>query len=172
MSRLSLLVALLVIGIGCKKHVEVTQDLPAPEIAAPVARSELEPAMERMERNFQRVFFEYDSAVLNETSKQALRANAAIMQEHAALGLVIQGHCDERGTTDYNLALGDRRAHAVADYLRSQGIAPSRLQTLSMGEELPLVAEDSEHAWSQNRRAEFVIVSGELELVKGTAEGR
>jgi peptidoglycan-associated lipoprotein len=172
MARFIIPAVLLALSLGCKKHVEVTEDLSSPSFGVPADPSSLAPVMDRMERNFQRVFFEYDSAELNVTSKQALQANATIMLEHPTLGLVIQGHCDERGTTDYNLALGDRRAQAVADYLKASGVAPSRLQTLSLGEELPLLAEQGEQAWSQNRRAEFIIMTGEPGLVRGTAEGR
>ena len=160
---------------GCKKQVEVT-DLPSDSVRsttpAAVAPSAPPDVIERMERNFQRVHFDYDSAALDAISKEALMVNVTIMQEYPELGLLIQGHCDERGTTDYNLALGDNRAQAVVAMMRSAGIAPSRLRTISMGEEVPLVAEGGEHAWSQNRRAEFVIVSGEMGPVKGTADSR
>jgi peptidoglycan-associated lipoprotein len=169
--KLLLLGAALCLSVACKKKVEVA-DLPdgADRAGSPAAVAPAVPpdVFERMERNFQRVHFEFDSAELNTASKEALKANVVIMQEHSDLGLLIQGHCDERGTTDYNLALGDNRAQAVYAYMKTSGIAPSRLRTVSMGEEVPLVAEHGEHAWSQNRRAEFVVVSGEVGLVKGT----
>lgn len=166
--------ALLVLTVACKKQVEVS-DLPSdvrantPAAAAPSAPPDV---LDRMERNFKRVHFEFDSAALDANSKEGLMANVEIMQEYPELSLLIQGHCDERGTTDYNLALGDNRAQAVVAVMRAAGIAPSRMRTISMGEEVPLMAEGGEHAWSQNRRAEFVIVGGEMGLVKGTAEER
>ena len=82
----------------------------------------------------------------------------------------MQGHTDERGTTDYNLALGDRRANAVKDYLVGAGIGPSRLTIVSYGEELPAASGSNERAWSQNRRAEFVVTWGGEGEVKGTTE--
>ncbi|MFH1465263.1 MAG: peptidoglycan-associated lipoprotein Pal [Pseudomonadota bacterium] len=169
MSRTTLLIALLTLVVGCKKHVE-TGDLPVGYQAAPPAAA-LPPvqAYADMKANFQRVHFDYDSATLDESSKQALAANGAIMMSHTSITLMVQGHCDERGTTDYNLALGDRRAQAVASYLKVYGVAPSRVKTISYGEEMPLVNGHSETAWSENRRAEFVIAGGEDPAVQGTA---
>ncbi len=170
MSRFTTTFAIIALSVGCKKQVEVG-DLPGsgydqPAAVAPMPSAE---AAVRMASNFQRVNFEFDSSALNESSKTALAANAKIMMDHPSLGLVVQGHCDERGTTDYNLALGDLRAQAVASYLKASGIAGSRLQTISLGEEVPLEAESGEHAWSKNRRAEFVVVGAGEEGVKGTA---
>jgi peptidoglycan-associated lipoprotein len=167
-SRSTLLFALLALAVGCKKHVE-TSDLPVPiRETAPVAVVPPQ-AFTDMKANFQRVNFDFDSAALDETSKQALAANGAIMMAHPGISLVVQGHCDERGTTDYNLALGDRRAQAVFSYLKVYGVAPSRIKTISYGEEMPLARGHSETAWSQNRRAEFVIVGGEEPGVQGSA---
>lgn len=171
MSRTSLLlISALTLAVACKKKVEVA-DLGDDRANTPAAVAPAAPqdVIDRMGQNFQRVYFEYDSSDLNNPSKEALMANVRIMQEYTDLGLLIQGHCDERGTTDYNLALGDRRAQAVYGYMKTAGIAPSRLRTISMGEEVPLIAEHGEHAWSQNRRAEFVIVSGQGGSVHGTA---
>jgi peptidoglycan-associated lipoprotein len=170
MNRVITVLSLLVLsaGLACKKQVAV-DDLPAAGAEAPAALLPAPPeVIEQMVRNFQRVYFEFDSADLSSGSKDALLANVRLMQEHPELGLLIQGHCDERGTTDYNLALGDRRARAVHDTMKAAGVAPSRLRTLSLGEEAPLVADSGEHAWSQNRRAEFVIVGDAAGLVRGT----
>jgi len=92
------------------------------------------------------------------------------MQKHSDIKLEIQGHADERGTTDYNLVLGQQRAESVANYLSATGIAPSRLKVVSYGEERPLQNDNSEQAFTQNRRCEFVILwSGESD-VRGSDE--
>jgi peptidoglycan-associated lipoprotein len=171
------IITVITLSVACKKQVEVpdlpiaSSAVPAVAAAPPTPARVIEP-VERMQSNFQRVRFGYDSAVLDSGSKETLMANVEIMREYPELGLMIQGHCDERGSTDYNLALGERRAQAVAVMMRSAGIAPSRLGTRSMGEEVPLAVENGEYAWSQNRRAEFVIVGGDVKLVKGTVEGQ
>ena len=99
-----------------------------------------------------------------------LPENAEIMQKHPDIRIEIQGHADERGTTEYNIALGQRRAKAVSDYFVAQGIAPSRLKIVSYGEEKPLTAEQNEMAYSKNRRCEFVIIWGGEAEVKGSDE--
>jgi len=169
MSRPAVFLALLAVAVGCKKHVETT-DLPVGYQEAPPAAVAPPPqAFADMKANFQRVNFALDSAALDDASKQALAANGAIMMAHASITLMVQGHCDERGTTDYNLALGERRAQAVANYLKVYGVAPSRVKTISYGEEMPLARGHSETVWSQNRRAEFVITGGEEPGIEGTA---
>ncbi len=100
-----------------------------------------------------RVFFAYDSSVLNGDAQRTLQAQAAWLRGNGPPVLTIQGHADERGTREYNLALGDRRASAVRDYLVSQGVAATRLQTVSYGKERPQAAGHDEASWAQNRRA-------------------
>ena len=90
------------------------------------------------------------------------------LQTHTGLRVEVQGHADERGTVDYNLALGQRRARRVTDWLEASGVPGSRLRTVTYGEELPLVAGNDERAWSQNRRAEFRITSGRSSVVGTT----
>ena len=80
------------------------------------------------------------------------------MKMNPNIRVEIQGHCDERGTNDYNLALGDRRAHSAAQYLQSLGIDKGRMTTISYGEEVPLNPAHNEEAWAENRRAQFVII--------------
>lgn len=117
--------------------------------------------------NFARVHFETNKAVLTADSMDALTANALILARYPDLRVEIQGHADERGTTDYNLALGQQRAAAVQEYLVGQGIAASRLPLVSFGEERPASAGAGETAWAQNRRAEFRVLAGP-EGVQGT----
>ena len=104
-----------------------------------------------------RVFFAFDSYALDESSRRTLDSQAAWLQRNPAVRVVIEGHCDERGTREYNLALGDRRANAVRDYLESRGVAASRMQTISWGKERPAVEGSYEEAWAQNRRAVTVV---------------
>lgn len=169
MNRTLLLVALALPLVACKKPV-------APE--GPVARGPAPPAevvkpetpAERLAANFKRVNFDYDSAVLTATSREALAENARILAAHPAIRVEVQGHCDERGTTDYNLALGDRRATVVRDYLAAQGVSPARVTALSYGEERPLAPGAGEVVWAQNRRAEFRVLTGADGMVAGTID--
>lgn len=110
--------------------------------------------------NFSRVYFDFDSSELAPEAKAALDANVALLQKYPDIKVQIQGHADERGTTEYNMALGDRRANEVKTYLANQGVAPSRLTLISYGEEMPLDASGGERAWSVNRRAEFIVTWG------------
>lgn len=103
------------------------------------------------------VHFAYDSHLLNEDAKALLERKAAWLAQHPQIKFQIEGHCDERGTTVYNLALGERRAHAVKQYLTALGIGASRISVISYGEEFPLVPGHTEDAWFRNRRAHFVI---------------
>jgi peptidoglycan-associated lipoprotein len=101
------------------------------------------------------VYFEYDSFILLPSARQALQGHAAWLQANPAVRVTVEGHCDERGADEYNLALGERRALAVKNYLVTLGIAGDRLATISYGEERPAVAGQGEAAWARNRRAEF-----------------
>lgn len=103
------------------------------------------------------VFFDYDSAELTRESRTTLEENARWFRKYPGADLTIEGHCDERGTEEYNLALGDRRAQTASDYLVQLGIPSSRLETVSFGEERPFAPGHNEAAWSQNRRAHFVV---------------
>jgi peptidoglycan-associated lipoprotein len=105
------------------------------------------------------VFFEYDSAEVNDAARQILQANAAVLKKYPTWVITIEGHCDERGTAEYNLALGERRAVSARAYLVSLGIDASRLRTVSYGSEFPFDPAHQESAWSRNRRAHFVITA-------------
>ncbi len=108
----------------------------------------------------QRVHFDYDESTIRPDTEQVLRQKVEILRASPAVQIRIEGHADERGSVEYNQALGNRRAQAVLDFFTQQGLPASRFQTTSFGEERPLVNESNEAAWAQNRRAEFVIFSG------------
>lgn len=101
------------------------------------------------------VFFDTDRARIREDAQAALSANLAWLRANPGIRITIEGHCDERGTSEYNLALGERRARAVRDYLAAAGIVPPRITTLSYGKERPAVPGHDESAWRWNRRAHF-----------------
>lgn len=104
------------------------------------------------------VYFAFDSYTLDDAARTILDANVEWLRTHPELHLVIEGNCDERGTREYNLALGQRRADAVRDYLISQGIDPGRIDdTISYGEERPVCRGSGEACWAQNRRVDIVI---------------
>lgn len=103
------------------------------------------------------VYFNYDEAGLSEEARSGLQRNADLLRAQPTFRLTIEGHADERGTNEYNLALGDRRANAVRDYLSSLGVAGDRLRTVSYGEERPVCTTSDESCLSQNRRAHMVV---------------
>jgi len=105
----------------------------------------------------QDVHFEYDSSELSSMAKLMLKEKAAWLKENSSVSITIEGHCDERGTTEYNLALGERRASNAKAYLISLGVAGSRLNMVSFGEEQPIDTGKTESAYQKNRRAHFVI---------------
>ncbi|HWP36378.1 MAG TPA: peptidoglycan-associated lipoprotein Pal [Gemmatimonadales bacterium] len=107
-----------------------------------------------------RIHFDFDKSDIRPGDAQVLDQKLAILQANPNLRIEIVGHCDERGSDEYNLALGNRRALAAKQYLVSRGIAADRITTRSMGEEQPLAMGSTEEAWAQNRRDEFAIVSG------------
>ena len=104
-------------------------------------------------------FFEYDSSDLTAEGRSALNANATVLKRYATWTITIEGHCDERGPAEYNLALGERRAVAARAYLVSLGIVADRLRTVSYGKEFPFDPGHDEGAYTKNRRAHFVITS-------------
>jgi len=104
-------------------------------------------------------FFDYDQSDLREDARSALAANAEWLKKYPSVQVLIEGHCDERGTAEYNLALGERRAVSARAYLVSLGIDASRLRTVSYGSEFPFDPAHQESAWSRNRRAHFVITA-------------
>ena len=102
-----------------------------------------------------RVFFGYDSAELDPDAQELLQAQAAWLKQYNKTSITIEGHCDERGTREYNLALGERRAQAVKNYLNGLGVAISSMSTISYGKERPAVVGSNDAAWNQNRRSVY-----------------
>lgn len=173
--------------VGCKKHRPATGPDNAPPAtdtvaarmrADSVAREErirqereraradslarVEQARARVrEQLSEMVFFDYDSFDLSQDAEDKLRAKAEILRANPSVRLRIEGHADQRGSTEYNLALGQRRAEAVRTFLEGYGIDAGRLATLSYGKERPLVEGGDESSWARNRRAEFVVTGGE-----------
>ena len=109
------------------------------------------------EAPLQPVFFGYDSSELDATARTVIETNADVLDRNPTWVIAVEGHCDSRGTPEYNLALGERRAYAVRDHLIGLGVSPDRVQTISYGEEFPFVPGETEDAWASNRRAHFVV---------------
>ena len=107
-----------------------------------------------------RVLFAYDKTDLDDRDRQTLQKQAAWLQRYPSVTLIVEGHCDERGTREYNIALGARRAQSVKDYLVSLGVSGARLDTISYGKERPVCVDSNEACWGQNRRGVSVIKSG------------
>jgi peptidoglycan-associated lipoprotein len=103
------------------------------------------------------ISFNFDSAALSESARATLKANADWLKSNQSARVQIEGHCDERGTAEYNMALGAKRAQAAMDYLTTLGVAGNRLSTVSYGEEIPACKEHNEGCWAKNRRARFVV---------------
>jgi peptidoglycan-associated lipoprotein len=136
---------------------------PAPEILppAPPPPAPSEPAppspVEYETSKFENIHFDFDMFLIREDAKPVLRTVADYLKDHPVAKLLIEGHCDERGTSEYNMALGDRRAHAAMKYLAALGIDGKRLSTVSYGKEKPLDPGHDEEAWAKNRRAVFLL---------------
>ena len=130
---------------------------PEPIIEDPLKVSDID----KINQNspFQPVFFAYDSSEIEAEGQKVLTANAAILKKYPEWVITIEGHSDERGTAEYNLALGNRRATAARTYLISLGIPADRLRTVSYGKEFPFDPTHTESGWSKNRRAHFVLTS-------------
>jgi len=107
---------------------------------------------------FQDIYFDYDEYQIQPDARPILEAVSSWLLKNSSAKISVEGNCDERGTNEYNLALGDRRAKAVRDYLIALGIAPDRIQTISYGEEKPVCMEQAEQCWAKNRRVHFVVL--------------
>ena len=108
-------------------------------------------------QNMKDVFYDYDSYDVSQQYQRVLQSDASFLQQHPNMKFTIEGHCDERGSTEYNLALGDNRANAAKQALVSLGISADRIRTISYGKEKPFCTESTESCWQQNRRAHFVF---------------
>lgn len=165
--------------VGCAKNKDQadvgTGDAPAtdvggtgdfgaggPSSAAPgdgsgVSSEDLDEEARRLEGALHPVFFAFDKFDLTQESRDTLTANARLLRDNPSFNVWIEGHCDERGTNEYNLALGDRRARAARDFLVAAGVGAGRMTVISYGEERPFAQGHDESAWSQNRRAGFKV---------------
>ena len=130
-------------------RVTVTAPPPPPVAQAPTLQ-------EIFDKEVKDAFYEYDKADIRADARDALSATATFLRAYPQVKIVLEGHCDERGSTEYNLGLGDRRAAAVKQYLISQGISADRLNTVSFGKEKPFCTESTEECWQKNRRGHFV----------------
>ncbi|MCO4772493.1 MAG: OmpA family protein [Deltaproteobacteria bacterium] len=162
-STLSLL-ALIALASGCPQKQEVVATSGSTEASAEesaVGEAPLTDAeMATLKANFLRVHFEYDRAVLTEDARTALRENAEILLAHSDVGVQIEGHADHWGSDIYNLALGERRATTVKNYLVDFGVLAKQLSVISYGEERPLVGDADRLTEAPNRRAEFTVTTG------------
>jgi len=132
-------------------HVTVT----VPPPPAPAAHV---PTMQELfDQEVKDAYFDYDKADIRSDARDALSQTAQFLRSYPQLKIVVEGHCDERGSTEYNLALGDRRAAAAKQFLVSLGIPADRLETVSYGKERPFCSASTEQCWQQNRRAHFVM---------------
>ena len=169
---LAILAGALVLAVGCGKKPEAETDPDfmlgdptemietVPEPVAPEVPIETRPAldyttMHPSEYGIEDVFFAFDRYDLDDFSLGVLARNARVLKEHPDVIILIEGHCDERGTVEYNLALGEKRAKAVRDHLVNLGVSGNRLRVTSYGESRPFAMGSDEQAWAQNRRAHF-----------------
>ncbi|UCD62612.1 MAG: peptidoglycan-associated lipoprotein Pal [Candidatus Zixiibacteriota bacterium] len=171
MRRLALLaligmLAVAVMAISCGGPKEVPEEVPV-ETAPPVEEDTTPaeepapppPAPKLQETQFQTVYFDFDKYNLRDDAKASLDHNFGLLQEFPDVIVKIEGHCDERGTVEYNLSLGEKRAKSSMDYLVSLGIDPGRISIISYGKERPVDQGHNEEAWAKNRRSEFKIIS-------------
>ncbi len=175
-----LLGTLVVVGCAKKKPAAPVQDIvveqpppPPTQVVAPpppppirdveerdpLASADLrEVNEEAIRRGFQpNIYFDFDKSDLKPEALDALAKNAQFLRQHPQFIVTVEGHCDERGTNEYNIALGDRRSSAARSYLTSSGVDAARLRTISYGEERPVCTESDESCWWRNRRAHFAI---------------
>jgi peptidoglycan-associated lipoprotein len=132
-----------------------------PPMAAPAPPGVIAGSIMDFQQNVgDRVFFAYDRSDIEDSGRSTLQKQAAWLQRYPSVVLTIEGHADERGTREYNLALGARRAQAVRDYLVSLGVSGARIETISYGKERPICVQSEESCWSQNRRGVSTIKSG------------
>jgi peptidoglycan-associated lipoprotein len=136
----------------------IDESVPVPQLGEDAIGNR---SLEDLNRNspFKPAFFTLDSSELDDAGRVIVASNVEIMKKYPTWVVTVEGHCDERGTAEYNLALGERRAVAVKTYMIALGITPDRLRTVSYGKEFPFETGHDENAWSKNRRAHFVITS-------------
>ena len=124
---------------------------PPPPPAASLSDEEL------FARNVKDVYFDYDSDAVRPDQQTSVQGDASFLNQHSGIPITVEGHCDERGSTEYNLALGDRRANSVKNALTTAGVSASRIKTISYGKEKPFCTESNETCWQQNRRGHITV---------------
>lgn len=137
----------------------VTEQVTEQQIAK-VESGDVPSNVEEISGMFKDIYFDYDKYEINESGKLVLRSVADYLAKNRAYKILIEGHCDDRGTSEYNLALGDKRAKSAKDFLLSLGVPSSRADVISYGKEKQLCGERTEECWTKNRRAHFVILKG------------
>jgi peptidoglycan-associated lipoprotein len=163
MTVAALMATLMVAGCGGKKAMNEPTTPTETETKAPPVVEETKPPVEQPKPvdmspiSLNDVFFDFDQYALTSEAKGTLGADANELKRVMDATILIEGHCDERGTKAYNLALGDKRANAAKDYLVAMGVAPARISTVSYGKERPFDPGHNEAAWAKNRRAHFVV---------------
>jgi peptidoglycan-associated lipoprotein len=180
-TRLTVLFAILILvcGItGCKKPAEpppapptattTTPSTPPPSIESPVMKpiqeepvTEISGDLDQINRSglMKKIYFDFDRSDLRPDAIATLEANATKLKQYPSLRIRIEGHCDERGTEEYNIGLGDRRAKASYNYLVNLGISPSRMETVTYGKSQPEDPGHNEEAWATNRRDVFLVIA-------------
>lgn len=157
-----LVVGLFIFALGACAKKQTAQPAPPPP---PPVEETVEPQVEEVVQEepvmkmpvVEDIFFEFDKSAITDAAKQTLANNAQQLKDAPNAMIQIEGHCDERGTNAYNLALGERRANAAKDYLVTLGVDASRISTISYGEERPFDTGHTDAAWAKNRRAHFVV---------------
>ena len=152
-SLVAVLAFALLAGAGCAKRTSETS--PFDDGGDPNVRAAAQQISNAI------VYFDFDKYDIKPQYRDMLRQNADLMKRYGQIRVRIEGHCDERGTQEYNLALGERRARAVYDYLVMLGVNANQLELISFGKERPAVSGSGENVWRQNRRGEFRIISGQ-----------
>ena len=137
-------------------------------IPAPAATTPRQPSLEELfAKEVQDAYFDYDKASIRDDARSALTKTAEFLRSYPQVAIMIEGHCDERGSTEYNVALGDRRSDAAKDFLMAQGVAIDRIQTVSYGKERPFCTQSNESCWQQNRRAHFRMAGASSSRLSG-----
>ena len=149
----------LLFTVGCQKKAVSQAPAPAPAPAPEAQPAPAPPAKAPSDWNISQnnIYFEFDKSTLTAMAQDTLMRHAAWLRENPNATVTIEGHADERGTNEYNLALGDRRADSAKAFLVDLGISSSRLTTISYGEERPLCMDQTEECWAKNRRGHFVV---------------
>ena len=137
---------------GCARKIVKQNEMPSPGLGMAGPGAVAEGELQGVQANLKTIYFDYDNYTLSPEAQSAINYDVEILKRYPSLNVVAEGHCDERGTAEYNLALGERRAGAVVERLTALGIPGNRLSTVSFGSELPADPNHNEQAWAKNRR--------------------